>query len=132
VFDSVGGVLFERSLRSAANRGRLVEIALTGQRRVDFDLIDFYHNETRILGADTRKLDAVESGKILAALVPGFESVSTSRRRLPRPTRSRRPSRRTVPSNAAFAVGSSSRCNRHPLRDAEALRRPLIYRRVRE
>jgi len=74
VFDSVGGVLFERSLQSVAHRGRLVEISATGKRRVDFDLIDFYHNETRLLGADTRKLDAVESGEILAALVPGFES----------------------------------------------------------
>ncbi len=74
VFDSVGGVLFERSLRSVAHRGRLVEISATGRRRVDFDLIDFYHNETRLLGADTRKLDTVESAGILAALVPGFES----------------------------------------------------------
>jgi NADPH:quinone reductase-like Zn-dependent oxidoreductase len=41
---------------------------------VDCDLIDFYHNETQLLGGDTRKLDATESGKILAALVPGFES----------------------------------------------------------
>jgi NADPH2:quinone reductase len=74
VFDSVGGVMFEPSLRSVAHRGRLVEIAATGKRRVDFDLIDFYHNETQLLGADTRKLDAAASGQILAALVPGFES----------------------------------------------------------
>jgi NADPH:quinone reductase len=74
VFDSVGGVMFERSLRCVAHRGRLIEIAATGKRRVDFDLIDFYHNETRLLGADTRKLDAAASGQILAALVPGFES----------------------------------------------------------
>ncbi len=74
VFDSVGGVLFERSLRSVAHRGRLVEISATGKRRVDFDLIDFYHNETQLLGADTRKLDAIESGAILGALVSGFES----------------------------------------------------------
>jgi len=74
VFDSVGGVLFERSLRCVGHRGRLVEISATGKRRVDFDLIDFYHNETRLFGADTRKLDAAQSGEILAALVPGFES----------------------------------------------------------
>jgi NADPH:quinone reductase-like Zn-dependent oxidoreductase len=74
VFDSVGGVLFERSLLSVAHRGRLVEISATGKRRVELDLIDFYHNETQLFGADTRKLDAAQSGKILAALVPGFES----------------------------------------------------------
>jgi NADPH:quinone reductase len=74
VFDSVGGVMFERAVRCAAHRGRVVEIGATGKRRVDFDLIDFYHNETQLLGADTRKLDASASGRILAALVPGFES----------------------------------------------------------
>jgi NADPH2:quinone reductase len=74
VFDAVGGVAFERSLQSVAHRGRLVEISATGKRRVDFDLVDFYHNQTQLLGADTRKLDAVESAEILAALVPGFES----------------------------------------------------------
>jgi NADPH2:quinone reductase len=31
-------------------------------------------NQSRIFGADTRKLDPVDSAKILAALVPGFEA----------------------------------------------------------
>ncbi len=74
VFDAVGGVLFERSLRSAALRGRVVQISSTGARRVSFDLADFYHNETQLFGADTRKLDAAAAASILAALVPGFES----------------------------------------------------------
>lgn len=74
VFDAVGGVMFEPALRSLAHRGRLVEISAMGKRRVEFDAIEFYHNESRILGADSRKLDAVESSKLLAALVPGFES----------------------------------------------------------
>jgi NADPH:quinone reductase len=74
VFDSVGGVMFERAVRCVAHRGRVVEISATGKRRVELDLIDFYHNETQLLGADTRKLDASASGRILAALVPGFES----------------------------------------------------------
>jgi NADPH:quinone reductase len=73
VFDTVGGVMFEASLLSLRRRGRLVEISGTGKRRVEFDIIDFYHNESRILGADTRKLDASASAKILGHLVPGFE-----------------------------------------------------------
>jgi len=74
IFDTVGGVMFESALLSLRRRGRLVEISGTGRRRVAFDLIDFYHNESRIFGADTRKLDPVDSAKILAALVPGFEA----------------------------------------------------------
>jgi NADPH2:quinone reductase len=74
VFDAVGGVLFERALHSVAHRGRMVAITSTGRRRVELDLVDFYHNETQLFGADTRKLDAAASGRILAALVPGFES----------------------------------------------------------
>jgi NADPH:quinone reductase-like Zn-dependent oxidoreductase len=73
VFDAVGGVMFEAALLSLGHRGRLVEISGIGKRRVEFDLIDFYHNESQILGADTRKLDAVASAKILANLAPGFE-----------------------------------------------------------
>src|SRR5580704_6373150 len=73
VFDAVGGVMFETALRSLRHRGRLVEISATGKRRVELDLIDFYHNELRIYGADTRKLDSVASAKILEKLVPGFE-----------------------------------------------------------
>ena len=74
VFDAVGGVMFEKALLSLAPRGRLAEISSTGRRRVEFDLIDFYHNESRLFGADSRKLDAFASGKLLAALTPGFES----------------------------------------------------------
>jgi NADPH:quinone reductase-like Zn-dependent oxidoreductase len=76
VFDAVGGVMFEAALRSLRHRGRLVEISGTGKRRVDFDLVDFYHNEARIFGADTRKLDAVASARILSSLAPGFEDRS--------------------------------------------------------
>jgi NADPH2:quinone reductase len=74
VFDTVGGVVFEAALLSLGHRGRLVEISGTGKRRVEFDLIDFYHSESQILGADTRKLDAVASAKILTNLVAGFEA----------------------------------------------------------
>jgi NADPH:quinone reductase len=74
VFDAVGGVAFEAALKSLAHRGRLVEISATGRARVEFDLRDFYHNEGRIIGADSRKLDASASAKRLAAMLPAFES----------------------------------------------------------
>ena len=42
VLDVVGGVMFRGTVNSLAWRGRLVEIAATGQREVSFDLADFY------------------------------------------------------------------------------------------
>jgi NADPH:quinone reductase-like Zn-dependent oxidoreductase len=74
IFDAVGGVTFEPALESLAHRGRLVEISATGRARVEFELRDFYHNESRILGADSRKLDASASAQLLAAMLPAFES----------------------------------------------------------
>jgi NADPH2:quinone reductase len=73
VFDTVGGITFEAALSLAAQCGRVVEIASTGKRRVEFDLIDFYHNETRLIGADSRKRDAIASARLLANLTDGFE-----------------------------------------------------------
>ncbi|MGD0474977.1 MAG: zinc-binding alcohol dehydrogenase family protein [Candidatus Velthaea sp.] len=74
VFDAVGGVTFERALKSLAQQGRLVTISATGRARVEFDLRDFYHNESRIIGADSRKFDASASAQRLAAMLPAFES----------------------------------------------------------
>jgi NADPH:quinone reductase len=73
VFDTVGGIMFEAALSMAAARGRVVEIAATGKRRVEFDLTDFFHNETRLIGADSRKRDAIASARLLANLTDGFE-----------------------------------------------------------
>jgi NADPH:quinone reductase len=53
-------------------RGRLIEIAATGQREVSFDLADFYHNESRLFGVDTLKRDLTASAQVLEALTPGF------------------------------------------------------------
>ena len=74
VFDTVGGVMFEGALKCLAHKGRLIEISATGKTRVEFDLRDFYHNEGRIIGVDTRKLDAGASAALLAAMLPAFES----------------------------------------------------------
>ena len=73
VFDTVGGITFEAALSMAAPRGRVVEIASTGKRRVEFDLTDFYHNETRLIGADSRKRDAIGCARLLTNLTDGFE-----------------------------------------------------------
>ncbi len=74
VFDCVGGVMFRPALASLALRGRLIEISSTGSREVSFDLVDFYHNESRLFGVDTLKRDLVASAKILDALTDGFEA----------------------------------------------------------
>ena len=74
VFDTVGGVMFEPSLSAIGHRGRLVEISGTGKRRVEVDVIDFYHNEGRIFGADSRKLDMYASSRLLADLAIGFDA----------------------------------------------------------
>jgi NADPH2:quinone reductase len=73
VFDTVGGPMFEPALKSLAHRGRLLELASVGDRRVSFDLLDFYHNESQLFGVDTRARDAIASSKLLGALTPLFE-----------------------------------------------------------
>jgi NADPH:quinone reductase-like Zn-dependent oxidoreductase len=72
VFDLVGGVMFRSALKCLALRGRLIEIAATGQREVSFDLADFYHNESRLFGVDTLKRDLAASAQVLDELAPGF------------------------------------------------------------
>jgi NADPH2:quinone reductase len=72
VLDLVGGIMFRSALKCLALRGRLVEIAATGQREVSFDLADFYHNESRLFGVDTLKRDLTASAEVLDALTPGF------------------------------------------------------------
>ncbi len=73
VFDTVGGPMFEPALKALAHRGRQIEIASAGDRRVSFDLLDFYHNESQLFGVDTRKRDATASAAVLEALTPFFE-----------------------------------------------------------
>jgi len=72
VFDLIGGGLFEKCLASLARRGRQVAIASGPERRVAFDLIDFYHNESRLFGVDSLKLTFEETGAILRALSSGL------------------------------------------------------------
>ena len=72
VFDLVGGVMFSSAVDSLALRGKLIEVTTTGQRGMSFDLADFYHNESRLIGVDTLKRDLTASARVLEALTPGF------------------------------------------------------------
>lgn len=71
--DAVGGPVFEPTLKSLQIGGRQVAITSTGNRRVEFDLLDFYHNLSRLIGVDTMKLAGAHIAKIMDALRPAFE-----------------------------------------------------------
>jgi NADPH:quinone reductase-like Zn-dependent oxidoreductase len=74
VYDAVGGVTTPAALAALALRGRLVVISVVGSRAVEIDLLDLYHNETRILGVDSTKLTIVDSARRLQEMAPYFES----------------------------------------------------------
>ena len=74
VLDTVGGPLFEPCLGSLARRGRQVAISSGGMPRVSFNLIDFYHNESRLIGVDSLKWGFAEAAQVLRDLSPAFES----------------------------------------------------------
>lgn len=74
IMDTVGGVMFEPALGALALGGRLVEIAATGERRVSFDLLDFYRRELRLYGVNTRHMTVSDGARILESLCPGFEA----------------------------------------------------------
>jgi NADPH2:quinone reductase len=73
VLDAVGGPLFEPSLKSLRLGGRQVAITSIGNGRVEFSLVDFYHNLQRLIGVDTLKLTGPEIAKIMDDLRGGFE-----------------------------------------------------------
>jgi NADPH:quinone reductase len=73
VLDAVGGPMFEPSLQSLRVGGRQVAIASIGDGRVEFNLVDFYHNLLRLIGVDTMKLTGPEIAKIMDDLRAGFE-----------------------------------------------------------
>jgi NADPH2:quinone reductase len=73
VFDTVGGAMFEPALRSLGLRGRHVVISSRGESRVSFNLIDFYHNFSRLFGVDSYGLTARQVGEIAAEIARGFE-----------------------------------------------------------
>jgi len=74
VLDTVGGPVFEPALKSLGLDGRQIAITSVGNRRVEFDLIDFYHHRQRLIGVDTAKLGGVEIAPIMDDLRAGFET----------------------------------------------------------
>ena len=74
VFDTVGGPMFEPALRSLRLGGRQVAISSAGEPRVSFNLIDFYHNFSRLLGVDSYGLTPQQAGEIANELRVGFET----------------------------------------------------------
>lgn len=76
VLDAVGGPLFEPALKSLALGGRQLVITSVGQTRVEFDLADFYHNRSTLLGVDTAKLTGEEIAGILDQLKAAFDGGS--------------------------------------------------------
>jgi NADPH2:quinone reductase len=74
VLDTVGGPLFEPALRSLRYGGRQVVITSTGHPRVGFNLIDFYHNYSRLRGIDSNGLTTTQVAEIIDGLQAGFEA----------------------------------------------------------
>jgi NADPH:quinone reductase len=73
VFDAVGGPMFEPCLKSLRLGGRQVAITSIGNGRVEFSLVDFYHNMQRLVGVDTVKLSGPAIANIMDKLRAGFE-----------------------------------------------------------
>jgi NADPH:quinone reductase len=74
VLDCVGGPLFEPALNSLRPGGRQVAITSVGPRRVEFDLIDFYHEQKRLIGVDTVQFTGGEIARIMDQLREGFDA----------------------------------------------------------
>lgn len=72
VLDAVGGQMLEPALKSLRPGGRQVAIARAGNRRVEFNLIDFYHDLKRLIGV-TMMLTGKDIVRIMDGLRSGFE-----------------------------------------------------------
>jgi NADPH2:quinone reductase len=72
--DLVGGPMFEPCLKSLRIGGRQVALTSVRNRRVEFDLTDFYHNRLRLIGVDTMKLSGPEIARIMSDLRVGFDA----------------------------------------------------------
>ena len=74
VFNTVGGALFEPAMQSLAFRGRQVVISSSRDPRVSFNLVEFYHNFSTLMGVDSYGLTPRQIGEIEDQLRPGFET----------------------------------------------------------
>lgn len=76
VFNAAGGPMFQIGLNLLAHRGRQVEITSPTERKATFDVVDFYHNESQLLGLDSLKRNLTLAARILEKLRSGFEDGS--------------------------------------------------------
>jgi len=74
VLNTVGGETFGTALRIARHRGRVVVISPGKERRVSFDILEFYRHERQLFGVDSLKRDLVAASATLRELAAGFES----------------------------------------------------------
>lgn len=74
VLNAAGGPMFEIGLKLLGHRGRQIEITSPTERRASLDLVDFYHNESQLIGLDTLKRDLDASARILEKLLEGFRA----------------------------------------------------------
>lgn len=72
VLDAVGGSMFEPSLMSLRRGGRQIAIS-SKDPKVSFDLVEFYHNLSHLIGVDTMKLTGPEIAELMNSLRLGFE-----------------------------------------------------------
>ncbi len=73
VFDTVAGPLFEPAMQSLSYKGRHVVIASPGHPQVSFNLVEFYHNFSRLIGVDSFGLTTREISEIEDQLEAGFD-----------------------------------------------------------
>lgn len=73
VLDAVGGPMFEPSLKSLSRGGRQIALSSAKDRRVSFDLVDYYHNLAHLIGVDTMKLTGTEIAGLMNELNAGFQ-----------------------------------------------------------
>ena len=76
VLDTVGGDLFRPCLRTLRVGGRQIAIANAAgpDAEVHLNLMDFYHNQLHLIGADTQKLPGPQIAGLMNRLREGFEA----------------------------------------------------------
>lgn len=73
VFDT-SGLMFAESIEVAGMGAQIPVITAPADGKVRFNLRSVYRKGLRVLGVDTRPLDAVACAKLLVQMMPGFES----------------------------------------------------------
>ncbi len=73
VFDT-SGMMFAESVEVAGMGGRIPVISAPADGKATLTLRSIYRKELRVLGVDTRRLDAIDCARLLVQMSPHFES----------------------------------------------------------